>query len=187
MSRAIYLFRNIRTKQVVATTERSLLARPEHLRSQTQPSTYLPQPAMRPDHWTPLVVATGWATDQALSNAFALVSQRGSPLVPPTERQKREYLLMKNKDKRIADKDTTERQVAQLARSLVYVEAVRPNLVPSGEKIRLLWQDREWIAKVEEAGLKWPAWVEHGDLDLKRGNIILNPEVRSTRVAGSAN
>ncbi|KAJ1721551.1 hypothetical protein LPJ53_003927 [Coemansia erecta] len=187
MSKAIYLFRNIRTKQVIATTERSLLVRPQLYRSQVSSPTYLPQPALRPDHWTPLVVATGFATDQALANAFALVSQRGSPLVPQTERQKREYRMMKNKDKRIAERDTTERQVAQLARSLVYTDAIRPNNIPAGSKIRLLWQDRDWIKKVEDAGLRWPAWVEHGDLDLKRGNIILNPEVRSARVAESAN
>ncbi|KAJ1842590.1 hypothetical protein LPJ73_005751 [Coemansia sp. RSA 2703] len=187
MSRAIYLFRNIRTRQVVATTERSLLERPQLYAAQLSAPTYLPQPALRPDHWTPLVVATGFTTDRFLTNTFALVSQPGSPLVPPTERQKREYRLMKNKDKRIADRDTTERQVAQLARSLVYTDALRSESLPAGAKIKLLWQDRDWIKKVEDAGLRWPAWVEHGDLDLKRGNIILNPELRSSRATQSPN
>ncbi|KAJ2582369.1 hypothetical protein EV177_010310, partial [Coemansia sp. RSA 1804] len=46
--------------------------------------------------------------------------------------------------------------------------------------IKLLWEDKLWISKIEDAGLYWPKWVAHGDLDLKRGNIIMNPEVRQT-------
>ncbi|KAJ1949260.1 hypothetical protein FBU59_001219 [Linderina macrospora] len=175
MSRAIYLFRNIRTKQVLASMDKTLLSH-EHLIA-AQP---LRPQTIRPDHWTPLAVLSGFNSDTALHTAFSMASMPGFPLRPPNKHEQEEYRLLKNKHKRLRDLDTTERQIAQLARTLVYMDETKSHVVPKeGEgKLRLFWQDREWIGKVEEAGLRFPEWIEHGDLDLKRGNMIMNKELR---------
>ncbi|KAJ2235669.1 hypothetical protein H4R99_007582 [Coemansia sp. RSA 1722] len=177
MSRGIYLFRNIRTKQVLTTTETSLLSRPKLIKGQVPDPTLRPK-TIRPDHWTPLVVATGFDNEVSQNKVYVLASNPGHPLVPKTEKEKREYVLMRNKNKRLADLDTTEKQVAQLARTFVYMDSMKSDAIPAKNKVKLLWQDKDWIKKVEDAGLRWPEWIEHGDLDLKRGNIILNPEAR---------
>ncbi|KAJ1731406.1 hypothetical protein LPJ72_003956 [Coemansia sp. Benny D160-2] len=202
MSLGVYLFRHIRTRQILVTTEKSVLARPRLLKSQIKPNQRPPR--IRPDHWTPLVVALGFKDKKAQANAFMLASMAGHPLVVPTAQEKKAYVLMPNKNKRLAEMDMVERQVAQLARTLMYMDAVRPDTVvpvssSSGSSIdgavsestdsssdaesaaiKLLWEDKSWISKIEDAGLHWPKWVAHGDLDLKRGNIIMNPEVRQT-------
>ncbi|KAJ1647117.1 hypothetical protein J3B02_006249 [Coemansia erecta] len=178
MSRGIYLFRNIRTKQVLATTEKSLLSRPKLIKGQIPDPTLRPK-AIRPDHWTPLVVATGFESEVSQNKIYLLASNPGHPLVPKTFKEKREYVLMRNKNKRLVDLDTTEKQVAQLARTFVYLDSMKSDAIPANNKVKLLWQDKEWVKKVEDAGLQWPSWIEHGELDLKRGNIILNPEVRT--------
>ncbi|KAJ2721793.1 hypothetical protein GGI07_003727 [Coemansia sp. Benny D115] len=177
MTRALYLFRNIRTKQVLASTENSLLTKPKLVKAQIHDPTLRPT-VIRPDHWTPLVVASGFETEKAQHDAFTLISQPGHPLVPKTKEEIRDYQLTKNKHKRLIDLDTTERQIAQLARTLVYMDGAKSGSIPHGSKIQLYWENKEWISKVEEAGLQWPQWVEHRDLELKRGNIIVNPELR---------
>ncbi|KAI8322314.1 hypothetical protein GQ54DRAFT_328380 [Martensiomyces pterosporus] len=181
MSRAVYFFRNIRTKQVLASTEKTLLSKTRLINAQIPDVTLRPT-VVRPDHWTPLVVASGFETEEAQRDAFMLMSKPGHPLVPQTDAQKKKYTLMMNKNKRLADMDTIERQVAQLARSLVYMDATKASAIPgNGEgKVKLLWENNEWIRKVEDAGLTWPRWIEHGSLDLKRGNIITNKELRGS-------
>ncbi|KAJ1826923.1 hypothetical protein LPJ56_001937, partial [Coemansia sp. RSA 2599] len=133
MSRGIYLFRNIRTKQVLATTEKSLLARPKLIKGQIPDPTLRPK-VIRPDHWTPLVVATGFESEASQNKVYVLASNPGSPLVPKTRKEKREYVLMRNKDKRLVNLDTTEKQVAQLARTLVYLDAVKSDAIPANNK-----------------------------------------------------
>ncbi|KAI9469248.1 hypothetical protein LPJ78_002836 [Coemansia sp. RSA 989] len=177
MSRAIYWFRHIRTKQVLATLERSVLARPRLLKGQI-PESLRPS-KIRPDHWTPLVVAHGFETEKHQTDAFTLATQPGHPLVPLTREQLDQYRLLPNAAKRLVDMDMEERQIAQLARTLIYLEAVRSPAVPQGG-LKMYWETMEWVDKVEGAGLKWPQWVQHRLLDTIRGNIILNPELRST-------
>ncbi|KAJ2779524.1 hypothetical protein H4R18_003960 [Coemansia javaensis] len=176
MSRSIYWFRNIRTKQVLASTEPSVLARPKLVRGQIRPN--LRPAALRPDHWRPLVVATGFETEKAQVNTFTLASQPGHPLAVPTAEERARYTLLRNKHKRLVDMDMVERQVAQLARTLVYMDTVRSESIPAAGRIRLLWEDDAWIGRVRDAGLEWPQWVEHGALELKRGSIFLNDELK---------
>ncbi|KAJ1796407.1 hypothetical protein LPJ59_003770 [Coemansia sp. RSA 2399] len=178
MSLGVYLYRHIRTKQVLVSTEQSVLARPHLLKSQIKPNQ---RPArIRPDHWTPLVAALGFKDKRAQENAFMLASMAGHPLVAQSAQAQRETVLKPNKEKRLADMDMVERQVAQLARTFMYMDAVKSNTGEGEEQadINLLWEDSSWVARIEEAGLQWPRWVVHGHLDLKRGNIIMNPEVR---------
>ncbi|KAJ1952190.1 hypothetical protein GGI12_006309 [Dipsacomyces acuminosporus] len=184
MSKAVYLFRNIRTKQVLASTEKTLLSKQHLIKAQVPDATLRPT-VIRPDHWTPLVVAAGFETEEAQRDAFTLISKPGHLLVPQTEAQKKKYTLMMNKNKRLADMDTAERQIAQLARSLVYMDATGSSAIPrTGEgKVRLYWENSEWIKKVEDACLKWPQWVEHDSLELKRGNMIVNKELRGNASA----
>ncbi|KAI9505686.1 hypothetical protein GGI25_002405 [Coemansia spiralis] len=179
MSLGVYLFRNIRTNQILATTEKSILARPNLVKSQIKPNQ---RPStLRPDHWIPLVAATGFESKKAQDDVFMLASQNGHPLIPPAKAEQREYLLKKNKDKKIAEMDMVERQVAQLARTFIYIDKLKPQTVKQvGAQIKLFWQDRSWIKKIEDAGLYWPEWVAHDDLELKRGSIIVNPELRSS-------
>ncbi|KAJ2796059.1 hypothetical protein H4R21_004862 [Coemansia helicoidea] len=177
MSRSIYWFRNIRTKQVLSSTESSVLARPNLVKTQIRAN--LRPAALRPDHWQPLVVATGFETERALLNTFTLASQPGHPLVPLTAEQKKAYTLLRNSDKRLVDMDMIERQLAQLARTLVYMDAVKSDSIPAAGRLRLLWEDDAWVARIEEAGLVWPQWVDHSTLELKRGNMILNEELRA--------
>ncbi|KAJ1734657.1 hypothetical protein LPJ61_000962 [Coemansia biformis] len=181
MSRSIYWFRNIRTRQVLASTEESVLARPNLVKSQIRVN--LRPVALRPDHWRPMVVATGLETEKALLDTFTLVTQPGHPLVPLTAEQRQAYTLMRNRDKRLVDKDMIERQLAQLARTLVYMDAVKSASIPAAGRLRLLWEDDAWVRKIEDAGLQWPQWVDHGILELKRGNIILNEELRAASAA----
>ncbi|KAJ2009090.1 hypothetical protein GGI04_000734 [Coemansia thaxteri] len=184
MPRAIYLFRNIRTKQVLATTSQSVMAALPLIKTQIADPALQPK-LIRPDHWTPLVVATGFSSDQAHVDTFTLVTRPGHPLKPKSLRQNREYSLLTRRNKRLADMDMVESQIAQLARSFVYMDAVRSKAVPSdptnpdSAKIRLLWENNDWIEKVQAAGLHWPQWIEHGKLELKRGNIITNKELKS--------
>ncbi|KAJ2848905.1 hypothetical protein IWW36_003009 [Coemansia brasiliensis] len=177
MSRAIYWFRHIRTKQVLATLERSVLARPRLLKGQI-PESLRPS-TIRPDHWTPLVVAHGFESEKTQADAFTLATQPGHPLVPLTKEQLDQYRLLPNKTKRLVDMDMEEKQIAQLARTLIYLEAVKSPVVPTENGLKLFWETMDWVQKVEDAGLKWPKWVEHGLLDTTRGNIILNSELRS--------
>ncbi|KAJ2161409.1 hypothetical protein GGF46_001504 [Coemansia sp. RSA 552] len=181
MSRSLYWFRNVRTRQVLTSTEKSVLARPYLLKSQI-PAALQPS-SIRPDHWRPMVVATGFETEQAQLDTFTLASQSGFPLVPQTKDERRKYLLLPNIKKRLIDKDMVERQVAQLARTLVYMDAVKSAAIPVQAPLTLLWDNREWIDKVTQAGLAWPEWVRHADLDIKRGAIIMNPELRSAAAA----
>ncbi|KAJ2710167.1 hypothetical protein H4R19_003882 [Coemansia spiralis] len=177
MSRSLYWFRNIRTRQVLASTESSVQARPNLVKAQIRAN--LRPAALRPDHWQPLVVAVGFETEKAQVDTFTLASQPGHPLVPLTAAQKKAYTLLRNSDKRLVDMDMIERQVAQLARTLVYMDAVKSQSVPAAGRLRLLWEDDAWVGRVEEAGLVWPQWVEHGSLELKRGNMILNEELHA--------
>ncbi|KAJ2818723.1 hypothetical protein GGI24_005012 [Coemansia furcata] len=143
---------------------------------------------IRPDHWTPLVVATGFESEQAQADVFTLAAQPGHPLTPKTAQEKREHALLTLRNKRLAEMDMVERQIAQLARSLVYMDSVGSKAIPQTEsqKIKLFWEDKDWIQKVEAAGLQWPQWVEHDVLEMKRGNVIANPELRKTLPVRSA-
>ncbi|KAJ2105347.1 hypothetical protein GGI01_001009 [Coemansia sp. RSA 376] len=181
MSRALYFFRNIRTKQVLACPSSSVMSATSFINTQiTNPA--LRPTVIRPDHWTPLVVASGFESEQAQADVFTLAAQPGHPLTPKTAQEKREYALLTLRNKRLAEMDMVERQIAQLARSFVYMDSVGSKAIPQGEspKITLFWEDSDWIQKVESAGLKWPQWVEHDKLDLKRGNMITNKELRKT-------
>ncbi|ORX71338.1 hypothetical protein DL89DRAFT_123564 [Linderina pennispora] len=155
MSRAIYLFRNIRTKQVLASMDKTLLSHERLIAGQVPQQPLRPQ-KIRPDHWTPLAVLSGFQTDSALNTAFSLASMPGFPLRPPTAQEQHEYRLLKNKHKRLRDLDTTERQVAQLARSLIYMDHTSSHVVPKEGKLKLFWQDRQWIGKVEDAWAQVP-------------------------------
>ncbi|KAJ1664421.1 hypothetical protein IW140_004082 [Coemansia sp. RSA 1813] len=184
MSLGVYLFRHIRTRQVLVSTEKSVLGRPQLLKSQIKPNQR--PTVIRPDHWTPLVAALGFKNKKAQEEAFMLSSMAGHPLVAPSAHAQREYERMRNKNKRLVDMDMVERQVAQLARTFMYMDTVKSkDGMPivgdeDGSTIKLLWEDRSWVDKVVDAGLRWPKWIVHGDLDLKRGNIIMNPEVRQS-------
>ncbi|KAJ1895735.1 hypothetical protein LPJ71_006687 [Coemansia sp. S17] len=122
------------------------------------------------------------ASFDRIPDVFTLAAQPGHPLTPKTAQEKREYALLTLRNKRLAEMDMVERQIAQLARSFVYMDSVGSKAIPQGEspKITLFWEDSDWIQKVESAGLKWPQWVEHDKLDLKRGNMITNKELRKT-------
>ncbi|KAJ2900429.1 hypothetical protein IWW38_000482 [Coemansia aciculifera] len=186
MSRALYFFRNIRTKQVLACPSPSVMSAVSYINTQiTNPA--LRPTVIRPDHWTPLVVVSGFESEQAHADAFTLAAQPGHPLTPPTADEKRQHALLTRPNKRLAEMDMVERQVAQLARALVYMDAVGSRAVPSSaqeekgssqQKIKLFWEDDQWIGKVQDAGLSWPKWVEHDKLELKRGNVITNKELR---------
>ncbi|KAJ2666605.1 hypothetical protein IW148_000832 [Coemansia sp. RSA 1199] len=177
MSRAIYWFRNIRTKQVFATMQRSVLANPRLIKGQI-PTSQLPS-TIRPDHWTPFVVAHGFDSQRSQMDTFTLATQPGHPLKPLSKQELAEYKLLPNTEKRNREMDMQERQVAQLARTLVYLDQTKSKAVPSSNNIRLLWEDDAWVGKIEEAGLQWPKWVEHGELEVRRGNIIVNQELRN--------
>ncbi|KAJ2557149.1 hypothetical protein EV175_001520 [Coemansia sp. RSA 1933] len=181
MSLGVYLYRHIRTRQVLVSTEKSVLARPNLLKSQIKQNQRPPR--IRPDHWTPLVAALGFKDKREQVNAFMLASMAGHPLVPQTAQAQRELALKPTKIQRLAEMDMVERQVAQLARTLVYMDALGENNdggeegQQQREDIVLLWEDGSWIERVENAGLRWPSWVVHDRLDLRRGSIIMNPEV----------
>ncbi|KAJ2502984.1 hypothetical protein IWW47_002934 [Coemansia sp. RSA 2052] len=180
MSRALYFFRNIRTKQVLACPSSSVMSATAFINTQiTNPA--LRPTVIRPDHWTPLVVASGFESEQAHADAFTLAAQPGHPLTPQTKEEKRQHALLTRPNKRLAEMDMVERQIAQLARAFVYMDSVGSKVVPQGEsqKIKLFWEDDDWIKRVESAGLRWPQWVEHDKLELKRGNIITNKELRN--------
>ncbi|KAJ2340646.1 hypothetical protein IWW50_006668 [Coemansia erecta] len=179
MSRAIYWFRNIRTKQVFATMERSVLANPRLIKGQI-PVSQLPS-KIRPDHWTPLVVAHGFESDRSHTDVFTLATQPGHPLAAQTQEQKDKYRLLPNVVKRKQDMDMIERQIAQMARTMVYLDKTESKAVSKDSPVTLFWEDDEWVGKVEEAGLQWPEWIRHGRLELKRGNIILNQELRTAK------
>ncbi|KAJ2612594.1 hypothetical protein H4S08_002629 [Coemansia sp. RSA 1365] len=178
MSRAIYWYRNIRTKQVLVSTENSVLARPALVKGQIRPN--LRPAVLRPDHWKPALVADGFDTQIARDNTFTLASQPGHLLVSPTAADIKKYTLMQNTKKRLVDMDMVERQIAQLARILVYMDTMKSASIPETNSIRLFWEDKAWIGRVEAAGLKWPEWVQHCDLEVKRGSIIINKELRET-------
>ncbi|KAJ2492625.1 hypothetical protein IWW37_001236 [Coemansia sp. RSA 2050] len=144
---------------------------------------------IRPDHWTPLIVASGFDSQKAHANLFMLAAQPGHPLTPKTSEEIRQYKLLTRRNKQIADMDMVECQVAQLARSLVYIDSLQGAKAAPQEdvpKIKLFWEDNQWIKKVQAAGLYWPQWVEHDKLDMKRGNMILNSELRKVLPIASA-
>ncbi|KAJ2809089.1 hypothetical protein H4R20_000393 [Coemansia guatemalensis] len=178
MSRAIYWYRNIRTKQVLVSTENSVLARPALVKGQIRPN--LRPSVLRPDHWKPALVADGFDTQRAHDNIFTMASQPGHPLVSPSAADIKKYTLLPNTRKRLVDMDMLEGKIAQLARIFVYMDAMKSASIPEKNAIRLFWEDRSWIEAVEAAGLNWPEWVQHCDLEVKRGSIIINKELRET-------
>ncbi|KAJ2080914.1 hypothetical protein H4R24_002714 [Coemansia sp. RSA 988] len=178
MSRAIYWYRNIRTKQVLVSTENSVLARPALVKGQIRQN--LRPSVLRPDHWKPALVADGFDTRLARDNIFTMASQPGHPLVSPTAADIKKYTLLPNTRKRLVDMDMVEGKIAQLARILVYMDTMKSSSIPEANSLQLFWEDRTWIEKVEAAGLKWPEWVQHCDLDVKRGSMIMNQELRGS-------
>ncbi|KAJ2350881.1 hypothetical protein H4S02_013715 [Coemansia sp. RSA 2611] len=187
MSRAVFFYRNIRTKQVLVCPSATVMSATSLISTQITNPVLRPK-VIRPDHWTPLVVASGFDSQKAHANLFMLAAQPGHPLTPKTSEDIRQYKLLARRNKLIADMDMVESQVAQLARSLVYIDSLASKAVPQEEvsKIKLFWEDSEWIKKVEAAGLYWPKWIEHDSLEMKRGNIVLNQELRNVVTMASA-
>ncbi|KAJ1680372.1 hypothetical protein EV182_000154 [Spiromyces aspiralis] len=173
---AVFLFRNIKTSQVLASVRQNLISDERRLLKQIQDATVRP-PRIRPDLWTPMVVAAGFPDSTAAQTLQTILAEPGAPLRQPTPEEVEEHRLMRTPARKLKEMNMIESKIAHLCRALIYFGHKSSPIVKDG--IKLYWGHPEYQSIIDGKSLSWPEFVTHDKLSLKRGNIILNEELKN--------
>ncbi|KAJ1922248.1 hypothetical protein H4219_000110 [Mycoemilia scoparia] len=171
----LYLFRNIKTSQVLVSTQRNLIKDQNRILRQITDVTVRP-PRIRPDLWNPMVVATGFPSSTESQTLQTVLAQTSAPLKQPTEEEIKKHMLLPISKRKIIDMDMIESKIAHLCRALIYFKHTDSPIVKND--INLYWERPEYRDILNGSNLLWPEFVQHKQLELVRGNIICNPELK---------
>ncbi|ORZ24202.1 hypothetical protein BCR42DRAFT_317701, partial [Absidia repens] len=150
-SHSVYLFRHVQTQQVLVLNQLDTITRPVRLRK---------------DLWRPMVALTGFNTShsaQAVSDALLQRSQARQLDFKTTE----EHLSRPKRLRQVDEQDLVEKSVVSLLEAL---EKVAPAHVKNDEKLLALWEQPRFMELKGEKD--WPAFVEHGQLELKNNRFV---------------
>lgn len=114
-----------------------------------------------------MVALTGFNTPQsaqAVSDALLQRSQARQLDFKTTE----EHLARPKRLRRVDEQDLVEKSVVSLLEAL---ENVAPAHVKNNEKLLALWEQPRFMELTGE-GKAWPAFVEHGQLELKNNRFV---------------
>ncbi|KAI8373107.1 uncharacterized protein BYT42DRAFT_599724 [Radiomyces spectabilis] len=162
-SYSVYLFRHIQTQQVLVSTRQSM--KNKALR---QIETTLRPVRLRKDHWRPMVALTGIETPQsaqALSDALLQRSQARQLDLKTSA----EHLARPKRLRVVDEKNMLEQSVQSLREAL---ESVAPQHFKD-KKVLALWEQPHFMDLKGQQ--EWPAFVEHGQLELRLNRLVNNP------------
>ncbi|ORX60249.1 hypothetical protein DM01DRAFT_1332404 [Hesseltinella vesiculosa] len=161
-SHTVYLFRHIQTQQVLVST-RSVM---KNKMLSTQLQTAGRPISLRKDLWRPLVALTGFSTPQSAQAVSDALLQRSKARLIDIKSEA-EHLQRPKRLRVVDENDMVERSVASLREAL---EAVKKPL--DSEKLLALWEQPRFMEMTGEKS--WPAFVEHGHLELKNNRFVKN-------------
>ncbi|KAI8341241.1 hypothetical protein BC941DRAFT_459698 [Chlamydoabsidia padenii] len=153
-SHSVYLFRHVQTQQVLN-------------KALNQLETTLRPVRLRKDLWRPMVALTGFNTSQsaqAVSDALLQRSQARQLDFKTTE----EHLARPKRLRQVDEQDLVEKSVVSLLEAL---EKVAPAHFKNNEKLLALWEQPRFMELKGEEKV-WPAFVEHGQLELKNNRFV---------------
>ncbi|PVU93732.1 hypothetical protein BB559_003180 [Furculomyces boomerangus] len=171
---AIYLFRNLKTKQVLVSKSSNFLNNNQLLKQFT--NNAIKPLLVRPDMWSPMVVLHGFKSIDLQNNMFSLLS---TPVPPPETVIQRsgisleEYKRFPLEKKREFERNMIEPKLDQLCRAILFL-----NYKKIDYSLTLFWENYAFMNSITRETLKWPENISHKKLDLVKGNMILNPELR---------
>ncbi|OLY81273.1 hypothetical protein AYI68_g4624 [Smittium mucronatum] len=183
---AIYLFKNLKTKQVVVSKSSNIIGKSQ-LANQIENNALKPL-LNRPDMWSPLVVVHGFngvaPTDPSAEPSHELHTRLFTMLsakIPSPETRVQNFNIMSLNDykrlpldaKRKLEMDMIEPKLDQLCRCFLYLNNSHPDY-----KLNLYWDNMSYSKVIPLSGLTWPQNISHHKLQLVRGNIIVNPELK---------
>ncbi|KAI8097342.1 transcriptional regulation of mitochondrial recombination-domain-containing protein [Halteromyces radiatus] len=164
-SHSVYLFRHIQTQQVLVSTRQVM----KNKALQQLDITNRPV-RLRKDLWRPMVALTGFNTSQsaqAVSDALLQRSKARQLDFKTTE----EHLARPKRLRQVDEQDLVEKSVVSLLEAL---EKVATTHIKNDEKLLALWEQPRFMDL--KGDKEWPAFVEHGQLELKNNRFVKTSE-----------
>ncbi|KAI9271735.1 hypothetical protein BDA99DRAFT_500851 [Phascolomyces articulosus] len=126
-------------------------------------------PRLRKDHWRPLVAITGFNTPQSAQAVSDALLQR-SKVRQLEFKTSEEHLGRPKRLRRVDEKDLVEKSIVSLREAL---ESVTDKHFKNKEdgKLLALWEQPQFL-ELKGEGQEWPAFIEHGQLELKNNRFV---------------
>ncbi|CDH61450.1 hypothetical protein RO3G_08955 [Lichtheimia corymbifera JMRC:FSU:9682] len=159
---SVYLFRHIQTNQVIVSTKH--FAKTRNLRqldNATRPVR------LRKDLWRPMLALTGFTNEKSAQAVTDALLQR-SKARQFDLKTSAEHLSTPKRTRGPVESDLVEKSVLSLQEAL---ESVAPKHFSPETKLSALWEQPRFLEMVQE-GKQWPAFVEHGQLELKNNRFV---------------
>ncbi|KAI8579199.1 hypothetical protein K450DRAFT_300502 [Umbelopsis ramanniana AG] len=165
MSHSVHLFRHIQTSQVIVSLKKAMKpSQLNQLDAATQPVR------LRKDLWRPMVSINGFK-DQETAQAVTDALLQRSELRQLETMFSDEHLKLAKRYRGPIEQDIVEKSLVSLREAL---ETIVPRRhTEDSPKLTALWEQQKF-ADLAGAGEenKWPEFVEHGQLVLKRNRFV---------------
>jgi hypothetical protein len=159
----IYMFRHVRTAQVLVSWKRTMSPKNlEQLKVTQRPAS------LRKDLWKPLVAAIGLEAQTARGLCQSILR------VPPSEVSDPEaFIKLPKKKREVQLLDQTDDKIAALCTVLTKWESKAKARGRNVPHVSLYWERMAYKDSVTKRGLSWPEFVSHHQMELRRGREIM--------------